>query len=264
MSGCEELFLDIHGVKTCVRKGGSGPALVYWHGAGAAGQWFPQHELLAEQFTVYAPDNPGWGSSDKPEWMDAIQDFVLHHDSVFRELGLERPVLVAHSLGGWMASEFAATYPERLSALVLVNAAGMPFTTEPVPDFFAAMARGGEERSRLLFYKPEVADAFFPKEMTPMQRLAAYGEITATARIAWQKWFDDKLPRRLARVLAPTLVLWGAEEKLFPVALAQKFAEAISGAKLQLIAECGHMMPFENPGAFVEAIITFCRQEGAL
>src|SRR5579864_9017057 len=81
----DTLHLDIAGVRTRILKGGSGPPLIYWHGAGCGMAWHPHHTLLAEHFTVYAPDHPGWGGSDNPEW-DDIQDFVLHYDAVFRTL----------------------------------------------------------------------------------------------------------------------------------------------------------------------------------
>ncbi len=255
MSGYQEFDLTIGGVRTCVLKVGAGPDLLYWHGAGASGRWFPHHDLLAERFTVYAPDHPGWGASDGPEWMDTMQDYVLHHDGLLRALQIERPVLVGHSLGGWMAAEFAITYPDRIAALALVNAAGFPFDSEPVPDFFAIAARGGPEFAQAIFHKMDVAAAFFPTEVTPEDRLRMYHELTSTARLAWHLWFESKLPRRLARVTAPTLVLWGEHDRLFPVALAHKYAAAISGAQLQILDDCGHMVPFENPEAFCRAIV---------
>lgn len=255
MNSYEEMILDIHSVRTRVLRGGSGPALVYWHGAGGAGRWFPHHALLADHFTVYAPDHPGWGGSDTVEWMDTMQDYVLHHDSVLRSLGLEQPVLVAHSLGGWMAAMFAATYPDRLSALALVNAAGMPATEESIPDFFACVARGGEELARLLFHKPEAAAAYYPAQPTAEDRLRVFHEMTSTARIAWNRWFEDKMAYRLPRITTPTLVLWGARERLFPVALGRRYADAIPGAEFQVMENCGHMLPFEEPAAFVQAIL---------
>jgi pimeloyl-ACP methyl ester carboxylesterase len=257
MSACDELFLDIHGVRTRVLRGGDGPPLVYWHGAGAADLWFPHHALLAEHFTVYAVNHPGYGGSDNAEWMDSIQDYVLHHDSVFRALGLERPALIGHSLGGWMAATFAATYPDRLSALVLVNAAGIPFDDEPVPDFFAYAARGGLAFASILFHRMEVAAAFFPPNPTPEQIMGGFRELTTTARLCWHTWFDEKMPRRLARIMTPTLVLWGEQEKLFPPALGSRYADGIPGAQFQLLSDCGHMAPFEDPAAFAGAIVRF-------
>ena len=252
----EELYLDVLGVKTHVLKGGSGPPVVYWHGAGGTGRWFPHHALLAGRFTVYATDHPGWGLSDGPEWMDTIQDYTLHYDALFRVLDIERPILVGHSLGGWMAADFAATYPDRLQALVLVDSAGFPFDADsPVPDFFAAAARGGPQFAQLLFQKMDVAQAFFPAEPTPEEILTNFRHLTSTARIAWHIWFDEKLPRRLGRIQVPALALWGAHDRLFPPSMARQFADAIPGGRWKLVEDSGHMVPFENPIALFEAVI---------
>lgn len=254
MSNYEELFVDVEGVKTRLLKGGKGPPLVWFHGAGGVGLWFAHHILLSERFTVYAPEHPGWGGSDSPEWMDDMQDYVLFHDSLLRQLGLDSPVLVGHSLGGWMAAAFAATYPGRLKALALVNAAGLPFQDE-VPDFFAAAARGGPEFASLLFHKLDVAAFLMPANPTLEETLRFYHELTSTARLTWHRWFEDKFPRRLARIDVPTAVLWGAHERLFPVSHGERYAAAIPGAKLRVIPDCGHMLPFECPEELAEEIM---------
>lgn len=261
MSEPESLHLDVHDVKTHVLKAGSGPPLLYWHGAGACGRWFPHHALLAEHFTVYAPDHPGWGLSEGPEWMDTIHDYTLHHDSLIRKLGIERPVLVGHSLGGWMAADFAATYPDRLKALVLVDSAGFPFDADsPVPDFFASAARGGEHFARLVFHKMDVAQAYASPQPTPEEILTNFRHLTSTARIAWHIWFDEKLPRRLARVQTPTLVVWGAHDRLFPAEMAKQFADAVPGAHWKLVEDSGHMLSLENPQALAEAVINLVQE----
>lgn len=262
MSAYQERFVEVHGVRTHILYGGKGPDLVYWHGAGNGGGWLPHHALLAEHFTVYAPDHPGWGASDNPDWMDSFHDYTLHNDALLTALGLERPLLVGHSLGGWMASEFAVTYPNRLAALVLVNSAGMPFTEESVPDFFAVVARGGEALAKMLFHKMDVATTYLSPNPTPEERILAYRALTSTARLAWNRWFDEKLPRRLARIQCPSLVLWGAQERLFPPSLGQRFAEAIPNAEIRLFEDCGHMLPMESPEAFVEAIVRFASERG--
>ncbi len=255
MSSYEELTLDVQGVKTRIRKNGSGPPLVYWHGAGGAGQWYSHHALLAQHFTVYAPDHPGWGDSEVVEWMDTMHDYVLHYDSLFRILGIERPTLVGHSLGGWMAAAFASTYPNRLARLALVNAAGFPIDDEPMPDFFAAAARGGPQFVQMLFRNQEAAAAYFSPTPTPEDRLRRFREMTSSARIAWHCWFDDKMPMRLARLTVPTLVLWGEYDGIFPASLAHKYAAAIPNARLLVLPDCGHMVPYEAPETLVRAIL---------
>jgi pimeloyl-ACP methyl ester carboxylesterase len=138
---------------------------------------------------------------------------------------------------------------------VLVNAAGFPFDEEPVPDFFAMAARGGPAFAQMVFHKMEVAAAFLPVHPTLEESLRMYRELTSAARITWHTWFDDKLPRRLARVACPSLVLWGAQERLFPVALGRQYTQAIPGAQFRLLDDCGHMAPFEAPEAFAGAIV---------
>jgi pimeloyl-ACP methyl ester carboxylesterase len=192
--------------------------------------------------------------------MDTMHDYALHYDSVFRQLNIERPVLVGHSLGGWMAAEFASTYPDRLASLVLVNAAGFPFDeSDNVPDFFAAAARGGVEFAQLVFHKMDVAAQFFPAKPTPEEILQTFRHLTSTARIAWHVWFDDKMPQRLKRLMCPTLALWGAHDRIFPASLGGKYADAIPNATFKVFDDCGHMVPFESPQAFVEAILGVTR-----
>lgn len=255
MSDYEELTLDVQGVKTRVRKGGGGSPLVYLHGAGGGGRWHAHHALLAQHFTVYAPDHPGWSDSDNPEWMDTMLDYVLHYDSLFRSLNIERPTLIGHSLGGWMAAAFATTYPTRLARLALVNAAGFPLYTEGQPDFFAAAMRGGPEFDRMLFHNPEVAAVYSPVNPSAEERLMRYRHMTSTARLAWHCWFDEKMPHRLARLETPTLVLWGAHDGIFSPAHAEKYAAAIPNARLVVLPDCAHMVPFEAPETLVREIL---------
>lgn len=255
MSSYEEMVADIGGVKTVVRKGGTGAPLVYWHGAGGGGGWGLHHALLAERFTVYAPDHPGWGDSDGADWMDSMLDYALHYDALFRALQIERPTLVGHSLGGWMAAAFASIYPERLARLVLVNAAGFPIDSEPTPDFFAIAARGGEPFAQALFHNPQAAAVYAAATPSPEDRLRRYRAMTSTARLAWHCWFDDKMPQRLQRITVPALVLWGEHDGLLPPSLARKYAAALPSSRLVVFPDCGHMVPYEAPEAMLREIL---------
>ena len=188
--------------------------------------------------------------------MDEIQDYVLFLDALLRGLGLQRPIMVGHSLGGLFAAEFAATYTDRLAGLALADAAGMPFTEkDDVPDFFAVAGRGGLEFAQLIFHKLEVAAANFNYPPTNEDLLRFYREMTSTARLMWDRWFDDRLPRRLPRIQAPTAVIWGRHERLFPLALGSRFAELIPDAEFRVIEDAGHMSPLESPEAFAEEIL---------
>jgi pimeloyl-ACP methyl ester carboxylesterase len=92
------------------------------------------------------------------------------------------------------------------------------------------------------------------------RRLAGYQSMTVLARLAWERPYDPKLPERLHRIQCPTLLLWGANDKLVPPAYGEAYRKHLPQAELKLISECGHMGMFEKETEFVEAVTTFCRQ----
>src|SRR5262245_57624926 len=110
---------------------GSGPPLVFLHGA-YGNQPLPLFDMLAERFTVCAPWPPGWAG----ESLDDVIDLALYYQDFFDALGLERPVLVGHSLGGMIAAETAALCSPCISKLVLIAPMGLWREDAPIPDIF--------------------------------------------------------------------------------------------------------------------------------
>jgi hypothetical protein len=84
----------------------------------AANRWFPYHDSLAAHFEVYAPDHLGFGESERPEWLEGVDDLVFHYVDLLNTLGLERVSVIGTSLGGWVAAEFAVAHPQRVERLV--------------------------------------------------------------------------------------------------------------------------------------------------
>lgn len=250
----EAFTIDVAGVETHLFRAGAGPPLVYLHGVAPAGEWLPVHAELARQFTVFAPDHPGFGNTERPEWLEEMDDLVLHYEELFRLLELKRPALVGFSLGGWIAAEFAVTYPDRLQALVLLNAAGLHLDAALMPDLAALK---GEELSRTIFHDPAAAQAYFEARKRPRERLKLYGAMTTAALLAWNPWFNPRLPRRLRRIQAPTLALWAEHDRLIPPAYGEAYRSAISGAWLEILPDCGHMAPVERPEAVARAVCSF-------
>jgi len=256
-----ERYVEIDGVRTHVLQAGDGPPLVYLHGVAPAGDWLPLHDQLARAFTVYAPDHPGFGLTPRPEWLSGMDDFVLHYEELFRALGLEQPVLVGFSLGGWIAAELAVTYPERVGGLVLFNAAGLHVDGALIPDL-PALSR--ERLTETVFHDPLAADAYYKSRVLPEERLRQYRAMTTTALIAWNPWFDPKLQRRLRRIQCPTLVLWAEHDRLIPPVYGEAYRDAIPGARLEVLPHCGHMAPIECPEAVAEAVLRFCNTQYAI
>ncbi len=250
----EALTVAVAGVETHMFRAGEGPPLVYLHGVAPSGEWLPVHAELARHFTVYAPDHPGFGNTERPEWLEGMDDLVLHYEELLRRLELERPALVGFSLGGWIAAEFAVTYPDRLEALVLLNAAGLHLDEALMPDLAALK---GEDLSRTIFHDPAAAQAYFEERKRPRERLKLYRAMSTAALLAWNPWFNPKLPRRLRRIQAPTLALWAEHDRLISPLYGEAYRSAIPGARLELLPDCGHMAPVERPEGVAQAIRRF-------
>ncbi|HEV2343643.1 MAG TPA: alpha/beta fold hydrolase [Actinocrinis sp.] len=124
-------FLDVLGAPVAVRRRGAGPPLLYLHGAGMTGKWLQVHEALAAGAEVIAPEHPGCGETPAQDWLRDMGDLVVHYDDLRRALGLRgRFDLVGYSLGGWIAAEFAATFPALVRSLTLIAPIGL---TTPQP-----------------------------------------------------------------------------------------------------------------------------------
>src|SRR5574339_351359 len=118
-------FLDVRGVRTHVMQAGRGRPLLVLHPEFAADTWSPYHDELAGHFRVVAPDHPGFGKSDRPEWLDEMSDVVLHYIDLLDLLEVDRISIVGTSLGGWIAAALAIAHPERVERLVLAAPGGI-------------------------------------------------------------------------------------------------------------------------------------------
>src|SRR5689334_24586685 len=98
-------------------RGGSGPPLVFLHGASGHTGWLPVFERLAQRFDVLVPEHPGFGASDDPPWLDRPADLAYFYLDLMAALGLERVHLIGTSLGGWIAAELAIRNTARLASL---------------------------------------------------------------------------------------------------------------------------------------------------
>jgi pimeloyl-ACP methyl ester carboxylesterase len=221
----------------------------------AADRWFPYHDGLAASFQVFAPDHPGFGQSAGSDWIEGVDDLVFHYVDLLDVLGLDRVSIVGTSLGGWIAAEFAAAHPERLHRLVLVGAAGVKVDGVPRFDVFLHPI---EETLAHLFHDANRAAQLLPAEFGPDVIVRGYREMATLARWSWNPYlYNPKLPRRLRRVAAPTLIVWGANDTFLPVAHGEAYGRLIPGATLQAIPQCGHLVPFEQTDVFVDHAIRF-------
>jgi pimeloyl-ACP methyl ester carboxylesterase len=252
MAGVQERTVSVWDdkIKAHVRVAGSGPALVFLHG-GWGPQWTPFHDALANDFTVYAPSHPGTGASE-PESHRALAD------ELFDKLGLDKPALVGHSFGGMVAGDIAANFPKRIGKLVLIDSLGLWLDESPIRNY---MVTPVTELIPMIFASPNdpAIGTFVPNPADGEAVVRIHWALGCTGKFCWP--LPDKgLRKRIHRVSAPTLVLWGKEDHLVPAAYAHEFIKLIKSAKVELIDKASHMLPIEQPAAAAKAVADFVKR----
>ena len=254
-----EHTVDVRGIATHMLEAGSpaAPPLLYLHGISLGNLWLDYHRALAQNFHVFAPDTPGFGLTLRPDWMRDMSDYTLYWRDLLDTLRLDKPFIVGHSLGGWMAAEVAVWCPERVGKLVLSNATGIRVKGSPIADLFAM---NPTELVGTVFEDLSAATPLIPPEITTDFLLAAFRERTTLASLAWNPSYDPKLERRLARATCPTLIIWGENDRLGPAVYGDKFHELIAGSRLVKIAGTGHIPMFEKPEEWSRLIVDFLQE----
>lgn len=242
-----------------VASAGSGPPLVYLHGAYGYLGWPDFLADLAERFTVYAPLHPGFGGSGDSDEFDDLLDLTLFHLDLLDELGLERPDLVGHFFGAMMAAELAAIAGNRVNRLVLSAPMGLWLEDHPGVDYFAAAP---DKLRSVLFADAdsEAAKCCLPDpdsdEQRHLQRIERTRSLATIAKFMWP--IPDKgLKKRLHRIGHPTLVIVAEEDQLVAPAYGEAFAERIQGAGVATISGAGHLSQLERPDEFASLVNGF-------
>ena len=239
---------------------GEGPALVYLHPASGL-VWDPFLARLAEHRTVYAPLFPGTSARDRRaiHAVDDLWDLVLVYEEALRLLGLSGVDLVGTSFGGMIAAELAAAYPAVASRLVLLAPLGLWRDDAPVWNW---MTSPPAELPARLFHDPAgpAAQAVFTPPTDPDSAIAAQAAFVwalgCTGKFVWP--IPEKgLAKRLHRVSAPTLVLWGENDRLVPVVYAEELGRRIRGSRIHVVPECGHLPQLERTDATWAAVAAF-------
>ena len=272
-------WVEVAGRPVNVVELGSGPPVVFVHGhSGAWQNWLEQLPVFAERFRAIAFDLPGFGRSPLPRDPITISGYGRIVDELLERLEVhEGCAVVGNSMGGFVGAELAIRFPQRVQRLVLVSAAGVASRYVGLP--LTVMDRYGErvlgrvgpllypveERTRRMARRAALRRAGFlllsphPERLDPRlfyENVMASGDKPgaplAAAEIARYDVRD-----RLTEIACPTLVVWGAQDRIVPPSSADDFARLIPDARKVVFSDCGHVPMLEQPQRFNRLVEDF-------
>ena len=251
----------VFGQKIHYVEAGSGPTVILLHGLGGSSEvWQFNLTALTEKYHVVVPDQIGFGKSDKPLVNYRIRTYVDFLDQFCKQLKIERPSLVGNSMGGWIATAFTAAFPDRVDKLVLVDAAGYAPPKDIDTRTFYALNPTTREGTRVLLGKVFYNKLFQTDaavEQAIASRLAAGDGYTINRITESIIRGEDFLDDAVKTIKRPTLIIWGRQDGLVPLAEGEHFNKDIAGSKLVVIDQCGHMPQIEKPAEFNAAVLKF-------
>lgn len=261
-----------------VAEAGSGTPLVMLHGGGPGASGISNYHqnlpALAERFRVILPDQPGFGGSYRPSEQD------LHDRSITQitvdalaqtmdALGVDRFHLLGNSLGGAAALAFAQQHPDRVSALVLMAPGGGWLPMAPTPTegqkqmFLYYNAGGPSEKKMASFIRTMVFDH---KQFGEDVVRARYEASLDESHVEFYHRYNDAFARRhgmdplwkdLDKVTAPTLLLWGRDDRTITLDGAQMMLKSIPDVQMHVFGKCGHWVQLERKQEFEEQVLSF-------
>jgi pimeloyl-ACP methyl ester carboxylesterase len=250
--------IDVNGFPTRVWRRGNGPTIGFLAGFGGLPRWMPFLDQLAKSRTVVVPSLPGFPGGDRGHSvLDSHLDWLLAVRDILDQSGLAGADLAGSSVGASLAAEVAALWPASLRKLALIAPFGLFDEKNPPTDPWAQRA---DAVPGLMCTDPEIWKAMkAPPEGAnsiewPIEQVRAN---EAAARIFWPLG-NTRIEKRLRLIRAPTLLLWGEQDRIMPLAYAEVFAKGIIGdTTTRIIAGAGHLAELDKPAEVAAEILAF-------
>lgn len=250
-----ETSVTVAGTALRLRRAGTGkPVLVLHHDFGTP-ERLPLYDALAERYDVLLPEHPGFGDSERPEWMRSTRDLAVLYRELLATLEVDRASLVGLGFGGWLAAEMATMAPRDLDRLVLVGAMGLQ---PPEGDILDQALVGYIDYARAAFHEQAAFDRVYGAEPTTDQLVLWDICREMCFRIAWKPYmYSQTLPHLLQSMTAPTLVVWGDDDRVVPLSAGEAYLAALPQARLEVVQACGHAVDMEKPEELVRLVNEF-------
>jgi pimeloyl-ACP methyl ester carboxylesterase len=249
--------ISIAGTTLEIVERGLGRPLLFLHAGEGLAPERPWLELLARRYRVIAPWHPGYGNSPLIDGSGSVDDLAYLYLDLAGRLGFDDAILVGACFGGWVAAEMMVRSTARFSRLVLVDPLGIKIRGREERDIADMHAVPRAEYLKLAWADPAKGNIDFAS--LPETELAAIVRGRETfALYGWKPYMHNpRLRRWLHRIDRPTLLLWGAEDRIVTPAYGEGWRQAIPEAQFEIIPRTGHFPHWEQPEAFVERLSAF-------
>lgn len=250
--------VEVAGTEMQVLKGGSGDPLLVLHDEMGQPGWLRIHEELALNHTVYAPSLPGFGVTDRLDWVMNMRDIATWTLWALEDMGLSNLDVVGFSLGGWLAAEMATQNPAMFRRMALAAPAGILPPTGEILDMFLIVSK---EFITAGFHNTEAPEfqTVCPDEPTPEQVEMWETAREEACRLTWRPYMHDRsLPYRLGRLKnLPSLIVWGRNDAVVPPSAGEVYNHSIAGSRLVTLENCGHRIDVEKTDEVVARLREF-------
>ena len=249
-----ESTVEIANTKIHVSRGGAGKTvLVLHHDIGTLDR-LPFYDALAGQFDVIIPHHPGWGKSQRPEWLRHPRDIAAMHTWLLADLGISDVNLVGLGFGGWIAAEMVSQSPQTYRRISLVGPMGIKppegdIADQAIMSYLDYPQAGFRGRDR--FHAVYGAVDTDQLEQWDICREMCF-------RTAWKPYmYSQTLPHLLGGVRTPAQIIWGDDDRIVPISAGHAYTKAFRNATMHTIAECGHFAEMEQPAEAARLITSF-------
>lgn len=248
--------IDVQGLKLELIVKGKGAPLLFLHGMDGVEGCSRIIDILARDYTVYAPSHPGFGTSELPRSFSTIDDLAYFYLDLLDQLDLRNVTVVGFSIGGWIASEILIKDSSRVVKAVLGAPLGLQTAekrTNHVTDLF--MLDPKQVDATMQVTPAEKVDlSSLPEPL--LERIARNAE--AVALFGWSPYLcNPKLQQRLHRIRVPTVLLWGEQDRFAPLDYAKRFAAGLKNGRLETLPKCGHRIYVDCAEAAAATIVKF-------
>ena len=250
--------LQAAGAEMQILKGGSGEALLVLHDEMGQPGWLQIHEELAKNYTVYAPSLPGFGVTDRLDWVMNMRDIATWALWAMEDIGLTNVNVVGFSLGGWLAAEMATQDHSVFKKMALAAPPGILPPTGEILDMFLIVSK---EFITAGVHNQDSAEfqAVCPDEPAPEQVEAWETAREEACRLTWRPYmYDRSLPNRLGRLKdLPSLIVWGRNDEVVPPSAGEVYNMSIAGSRLVTLENCGHRSDVDKPAELANVLREF-------